>query len=366
MIEIVVTPPEESGLEPIQIFQPGDIAGLPNDKINDLQISKLNATLQVFFNLPYLTCELPVNSHIPDIHQFATNARIYHTSPKEAFKDLNYDCILRHMDETAPYEQVISTLLDTIIAQTRFGDRFFIECPNLAKSKRTRKKDSAVDITDPSSSDESSDDEIDIPPSVLESGLGRRLTRRKSYARMRSGMPAIVYPTYLTLDVSCTPNGSTANMLTLIKKRLNHPTTFFFFGGIDSAKDSPQRGGTDVVTAEKIEWSHLPHYLSLVIQRSSDSGSSTCTVDMPMDLDMLFALKDQRNAMGETLYKLHGYTTYADSGKMVAITRCRESKTWYRCLDDEVTETDPLMGLGSVRSRGVVFAMYRLQERLKM
>jgi hypothetical protein len=331
---------------------------------------------------------------------------------------MSYDWLMPHLlpgnntECEIPYETIIAAILENIISKTRFGDRFFIEFATLEgyiaikgiESFIKYKKDSAIDVSSPSlqyssisldtngtgrtvtfnemsppleheSDDENEDSYTIVHQRDLQnnSPLKRRLTRRKSYGRVpMKGIPLVGYPTYLTLDVSSYADTQMANVLTLIKARLNHPQTFFFFGGdsvrADALSDSYSNSSNfrdNREDHEKIELSSLPNYLALVINRKNRNStrSSSCIVEMPLDMDLLFLLQDQR-AVGETLYKLHGYTTYADSGKMVAIIRCREGKEWYRCLDMDVAITDPLMGLNRVRSRGVVFALYRLQEKI--
>ncbi|TPX43399.1 hypothetical protein SeLEV6574_g05085 [Synchytrium endobioticum] len=421
--DIIVTPPTETGLLPLGFHIPWERpSGLPNTAATRAR-SQLNATFQIILNLPYLSCELPCNPPFHDINEFTLMVRKAHMDSPLPDDDthISYHWLHRHLShppDHVPYTALIAALLDKIISQTRFGDRFFIEFATRKGYMAFRRglasnhsspasNDSAIDVsssypaaarfsqnTSPQHpSSDSDNEEPSLPPPANDtytaihekdlennSPLRRRLTRRRSYSRIPlKGNPVVQYPTYLALDVSSFSEPQTVNVLALLKAHLHHPQTFFFFGAssllsstststnTESSPSSTVSSSSSCTSSrnhDRIQLSSLPNYLALVINRARDASSpSQCIVEMPVDMDLLFLLKDQR-AVGETLYKLHGYVTTAENGRMLAITKCREGKEWYRCLDMDVTVTDPLMGLNRVRSRGVVFCLYRLQERL--
>ncbi|KAJ3192553.1 hypothetical protein HK101_006320 [Irineochytrium annulatum] len=202
-------------------------------------------------------------------------------------------------------------------------------------------------------------------------------------------------PHMLSMPLEDYMEGETVSVIPLLRRTFGHePAPTFFFGKstIAASWTSPafapgeitrpisqsagnsisgSRGGmSSKAKGPTISFLKLPHLLVLSFKRpiskSTPSSFHRTTVELPMDLDLGFAMDPKAAKIASastrdkgTFYKLHGFVTQTE-GRFLSYTRVRAGAQWFKCEDEVVAEAE----LGSrVASKGVTMALYRLQEK---
>ncbi|KAI8848113.1 hypothetical protein BC829DRAFT_394773, partial [Chytridium lagenaria] len=339
------------GDEPSISFAANDyLSGLPNLRKSRVQ-SALNSTFQVFLAVPEMTEELPFSSSSESTRRFVTTVKYVHcnaTKVAEADKvDMDWWRELSSLpsssdspeddliESIADYEKLSRSLLDYVLGPSRIGRRFVSE----------RK--------------------MDIPPtpkpiSASTSSIGP--TRKDSFTFSASKFSA---SSLVNNNDGCAAaaekdKGSTGNLCLgdsphMVTLPL-HDYTETIQSIAPTPLSRPRSGSISKPTAATptVRFTRLPELLVLSFKRPLTlSGVYHRTaVEMPMDLDLGFALDRKAAKVIEhggkersTFYKLHGFFG---------------GFKWFKCEDEVVAEAD----LGArVASKGVLLALYRLQEK---
>ncbi|KAJ3104679.1 hypothetical protein HDU97_008955 [Phlyctochytrium planicorne] len=423
---IIVHPPHEDGEEPSISFAPNEtLSGLPNEKKTRVQ-SALNSTLQVFMALPEMTEELPFSSSSEYVQRFVSTVRYVHCEASKVadsnLVDLDWWRDLAGLpvsDEPADdaiesikdYEKISRSLLDGVLGPCRIGRKFVsdrkVEAPAPIPKPKSKKNDlffsasSLADDSEPETKDSPPKDSGEFRASdLLDEGPAAAAEKDKgSTGSLNIGES----PHMLTLPIGDYGENETVGVIALLNKTLGlapQPTFFFGYGNSNSggggggsglARNSifaselskpssssaaPGRSTSPTKPTQPatptVRFTKLPDLLVLSFKRPLTKSSPPLyhrtAVEMPMDLDLGFALDTSASRRGSggssrkeknTFYKLHGFVTQTE-GRFLAYTRSLAGVKWYKCEDDVVAEAD----LGArVASKGVLLAVYRLQEK---
>ncbi|KAI9101818.1 hypothetical protein DFS34DRAFT_577609 [Phlyctochytrium arcticum] len=380
--QVIVYPPQEEDMnEPCISFAPNDtVPGLPNPRKTRSR-SALNALLQLVMSLPNLNEELPLAAKLPHVADFVSMVRKIQSHAVEEVKVIS-DSVLQldwwyqqaglkesgeSDDWVADVERVAGILLNDVLANTRFGKRFETNNARLDTNDRT---DSGLGLAD---------NEEDI---------------RHHSTRM------------LTLSLHDHTTEETVSLVSLLNQRLGHAVATFFFGGqmtntslkrVASAAKLRQSPMSSPLTTPRFDddaeshtkttppepkrqmtFTRLPHFFLFSLHRPlvttptsshlSSTPSPTHTyhpvpTELPAEIDLGFYVDQSSptppDASQHTFYRLHGLVTQSD-GMFLTYTRLQGGSTWFKCMDEVVQDVD----LGTrIESKGVVFALYRMQER---
>ncbi|KAJ3053505.1 hypothetical protein HK097_004144 [Rhizophlyctis rosea] len=363
--EIVIYPPDSDEEEANTYFAPNEfLVGLQNITRSNL-VSALNAFLQVLVALPELNEELPRSSTDEKVASFTKMARslrcdldkgtiveagrlrlewweekcrqTIRNTPSSLSPELDDATVL-----TQHFEHVVTPIMDEILSKTRFGKRFDGRLTEVANG--------------PNGTD------------------GRFLgaTEQKT--------------TTISLSLGDVPPTGKISLIPLLNKRLGHSTSTFFFGGSlpPSLRNRPQQSP---IPAPKLKFSKLPFYLTFTFKRTLSAGTPPSSplfspslfsptsqpprptqpspaVELPMEMDLSYSLSDLARSTrtgkdrDRTFYRLHGFVTHS-GGHFLCYTRVWGGSEWFRCDDERIGDVE--LGV-RVESRGVVLAVYRLQD----
>ncbi|KAJ3116898.1 hypothetical protein HDU96_008417 [Phlyctochytrium bullatum] len=418
---IIVHPPEEDGDEPSISFAPNEkVSGLPNPGKTRVQ-SALNATLQVFMAVPEMTEELPFASSIDSVQRFVSTVRYVHCEASKVADlssvDLDWwrevsglpkkeDPLDDNIETISDYEKVSRGLVDKVLGHCRIGRKFLSEKKSPDAPKTLRNKDS-TQFFSASSLLSDTDSIVDLDADAKPSKAAKAEDEDDGTARV------------IALPLQDYGENETIGVIALLNKVLGlqpQPTFFFGYGSgmggggsglvrnsifaSDISKTTPStpssgpsaaassnsgsgattRGRSGTLNSKPAGPSYkfikLPELLVLSFKRPLSQQQAgvyhRTAVEMPMDLDLGFAFdtagakrRDQQlnqTSSGKersTFYKLHGFVTQTE-GRFLAYTRSLGGYKWYKCEDEVVAEAD----LGArVASKGVLLALYRLQEK---
>ncbi|KAJ3206415.1 hypothetical protein HDU67_008175 [Dinochytrium kinnereticum] len=327
------------------------------------------------------------------------------------------------IESVAEYEKVGRSLLDGVLGICRIGRRFIserkVEAPVVPKSSTPaassiRRKDSfdtfsassLMNDADPPTA--SGSDDVGFRASEIggkDEGGGAAAAAEKEKGSVGSLLNVGESPYMLTLPLDGFSETETVGVISLLNKTLGlqtQPTFFFGYGGggagglggaglvRNSIFASELSRGPNVTSPSTptplptrsarsnsipkppppgptIRFTKLPELLVLSFKRPLSSAQPgvyhRTTVEMPMDLDLGFAMDAVAVKRGQkeknTFYKLHGFVTQTE-GRFLAYTRSLGGFKWFKCEDEVVVEAD----LGArVASKGVLLALYRLQEK---
>lgn len=292
--------------------------GLPN-KNNNQKISCINATIQLFTNLPEVNKELPllpttrVGTMFKDIVYGLQCSKQYSLISKnnQAPILIDFDVIIHefqskwlhdlHDCHHLHYSLIFRRFFTNCISKTKFNHRFQMK-PFYDH-------------------DFYHDDHVSKPHG----------------------------PSF-TIDLS-TIMVEKVNLIQIMNTLFGVPSLFYGSGlesGLESFKKSVPK------------LTQLPLFFVFLFHRFHPNGMiNTTTVEITMEMDMgtfLQCFKKQDC----TFYKLYGFVTQKDGMYMTYSRIQSRNNDWFRFKDDAVEKVD--LGSCLIESKGIVLALYRLQD----
>jgi hypothetical protein len=310
--EFLIFPPlEENYSEPCLAWEPDEgIVGLPNPTKSDL-VSCINAIVQIFCCLPELNKELPIETDNESISMFR---EVVHAVQKNKTRPQIYSVGGPTSEPKENFGSLVQKLHEEI--QQRVSHMHEV-------------------------------DFISVYQTIFDTGI-----KNTRFGQRFEFQPDYDIPYLLPLDYLFDSNRPVA-LVEILNSCFSMPS--FFFGGQLIPK---QREYSKLLS--------LPHFLTFYFNRKAGNSLNSAILEIPLEIDMgkfmdPKARKPQTSAHyrgSPTFYKLHGFVTQKE-GHYLIYSRLRSGSRWYKIEDGVVEQAE--LGM-QIHSRGLVLAIYRLQE----